>query len=170
MFSTSASSEDTGYTKHVKQSDSTPTFVDIWKIYFEHYGKEEIENRKRHYSASLLVRSDMMFVLRQMNRGPVLDQDHMCRRLVTISKRVEEDQIKMKLPLQFRKCYRNEIYPAEIHDPDSIFYGVHLQRIDALLLDRPDNGQSFQNRGKFSELPQRTAWLVEMKKKQKAGI
>lgn len=122
--------------------------METLNIYYLHFGIDNNHGRKREYAASSLHK------ILQTQKNLLMDGDLLSR--LRFLKDVLLNENRYFSDFRFRRCYRNHIYPAEIEDRSSVFYGANIRFLDALLIDR--NGSvdhhnrqrgGFKHRSKF---------------------
>lgn len=149
-------------------------------IYYDHYGREELEARKHHASARCLFHSRLWLEIthsasrvesnRELLPGVMKNETGLrnaMRILVSpLVKYADLEGVRFRVPLRIARCYRNHIYPAEIHDSDSPFFRANLSVIDALLIDRHyDQDLPFAERGPWRNLTNRYEWLRTVRRR-----
>lgn len=135
--------------------------INALNIYYHHFGLENNKMRKKHYAMRLLSEA-----IDKMPKDK-LDCSHFPLhtfkelRAVFLPRQLKK-LCDAFLPLEYRhdvyfsdyewnRYYRNHIYPAEIHDHDSVFRGANIHTIDAILIDRDSSAPQHERvRGKYT--------------------
>lgn len=130
--------------------------MDALIIYYYHFGRENNELRKKQYGLKCFNKSIERFRV-DTNEVPrqKFDVKFLKRWTKILLSPDYVHDVNTSLRGRFEKFYRNHIYPAELYDYGSRFFGANVRLIDSILIDRdskPEEHERVRGKYKFSSV------------------